>query len=339
MKSNKFAPIYLVILLALPLTVLPLATPVDSLQISQDVILTDLEVKAHLGQNCTTLVLINANVTNVGATDLSHVDIRIDVRSISLTESKVDGVPVAAEIVEGDRYLIIRSHLQTALTPSESVDLSITFATDRMQERMSQDTIGGFCINHFIFYLRPLNEVRNLTFHALLPAHASLELGVSAPLFPDPVGNYTDGSRLVFFWEASVLYPGQEIAFIVKYQLPLGLIQDESAATDVTMPNLFALGLLSAFLGGVAALAIERTPNAVRKMRAGSETRLSVVSRQEEQVLSLLKRKGGSCPQREIYEELDLSQSAASMILNALEERGLIKRFREGRENLVHILE
>ncbi|MFW9799035.1 MAG: helix-turn-helix transcriptional regulator [Candidatus Thorarchaeota archaeon] len=40
--------------------------------------------------------------------------------------------------------------------------------------------------------------------------------------------------------------------------------------------------------------------------------------------------------QREIYEELNLSQSTASMLLNSLEERGLIRRFREGRENVVH---
>ncbi|TFG07721.1 MarR family transcriptional regulator, partial [Candidatus Thorarchaeota archaeon] len=254
------------------------------------------------------------------------------------TESAVDGVPVTVELVEGDRFLIIRSHLQTALAPNASIQLSLDFTTDRMQERMSQDTVGGFCVNHFIFYLRPLNEARNLTFHALLPAHASLETGVSAPLFPDPMGNYTDGSRLVFFWETPVLFPGQEIAFIVKYQLPLGLIQDE-AATHTTTPNLLVIGLLSALLGAIAILVIERTPDAIRILKAGHETKLSVVSRQEEQVLTLLKKKGGSCLQREIYEELDLSQSAASMILNTLEERGLIKRFREGRENVVHFLE
>ena len=63
------------------------------------------------------------------------------------------------------------------------------------------------------------------------------------------------------------------------------------------------------------------------------------LSKQEEQVLTFLSKKGGSSPQREIYEELDMSQSLASTILTSLEERKLIRRFREGRENMVHIME
>ena len=63
------------------------------------------------------------------------------------------------------------------------------------------------------------------------------------------------------------------------------------------------------------------------------------LSKQEEQVLNFLAKKGGSSPQREIYEELDISQSLASTILTSLEERKLIRRFREGRENIVHLME
>ena len=63
------------------------------------------------------------------------------------------------------------------------------------------------------------------------------------------------------------------------------------------------------------------------------------LSKHEEEILGFLTKKGGSCPQREIYEELDMSQSLASTILTSLEERKLIRRFREGRENMVHIME
>lgn len=63
------------------------------------------------------------------------------------------------------------------------------------------------------------------------------------------------------------------------------------------------------------------------------------ISTQEQEILDLLSVRGGSCPQREIYENLDMSQSMASMMLTSLESRGLIKRLRSGRENIVHIME
>ncbi len=62
-------------------------------------------------------------------------------------------------------------------------------------------------------------------------------------------------------------------------------------------------------------------------------------SKHEREVVQLLSGKGGSCLQREIYENLDMSQSMVSMLLTGLEERGLIRRLREGRENIVHLVE
>jgi uncharacterized membrane protein len=34
-----------------------------------------------------------------------------------------------------------------------------------------------------------------------------------------------------------------------------------------------------------------------------------------------------------------MSQAKVSLILNNLEERGLVRRFKEGRENMVHLME
>ncbi|RLI55794.1 MAG: hypothetical protein DRO87_02425 [Candidatus Thorarchaeota archaeon] len=56
-------------------------------------------------------------------------------------------------------------------------------------------------------------------------------------------------------------------------------------------------------------------------------------------MLTLVAQNGGSCPQREIYEALDMFQSMASMILTSLEQRGVIRRMKKGRENIVHIME
>jgi len=53
----------------------------------------------------------------------------------------------------------------------------------------------------------------------------------------------------------------------------------------------------------------------------------------------LLTRKGGLCSQRDIYDDLGMSQSLASMVLTGLEQRGVVRRFREGRKNVVHLID
>ncbi|MFX1369960.1 MAG: helix-turn-helix transcriptional regulator [Promethearchaeota archaeon] len=335
MKSRKTTTTLIIAILTI-VSLVFLSTPqVHALQESQEILLTDMNLKAELGQNCTTIVSIEANVTNIGVSSLDYIDLRIDIRTLNLIRSVVNGTSTNTDLITGDRFIIARVNLPTPLAVDESAGVSLKLSTDQLQEQMTQDMDGILCVNHFIFYLRPLDEIQNLIVQLLLPAHANLETGASAPLFPKPSANFTDGNRIGFIWQTPVLHPGQELAFIVKYQLPTGLLNQ---AEEMEL-NLALVGILAAMGGAVAALVFERTPAAIRKLRATGETKLSVVSRQEDQVLALLKKKGGSCLQRDVYEELNLSQSAASMILNTLEERGLIKRFREGRENVIHIIE
>ncbi|MFX1416823.1 MAG: helix-turn-helix transcriptional regulator, partial [Promethearchaeota archaeon] len=203
--------------------------------------------------------------------------------------------------------------------------------TNTLQQRAGESATDSDCVNHFIYYIRPLNEIQNLTFSTALPPHATLEADAAAPLFPLPTSNHTDGIRLVFTWESSILYPGQESAFIVKYQIPTGLLEAQTANTYLPL----FLGL-AAIGGAITVLAIERLPKLIQLLADRKMRTIRVVSNQEQDVLLLLEQKGGSCLQREIYEELNMSQSMTSMLLNSLEERGLIKRFRDGRENVVH---
>jgi uncharacterized membrane protein len=192
-------------------------------------------------------------------------------------------------------------------------------------------------LSHLIYYIRPINEIQNLTFTAILPAHAVLQTDVSASLFPSPSSNYTDGQSSIFVWLSELLLPGQEVAYIVKYQIPSAIMQTDPAQPSLTQLN--PLGVLFVIIGGVSVLFVERIPVVIRRFKTRTVLTPIRLSKQEEDILLFLSKKGGSCPQREIYEELDMSQSLASTILTSLEERKLIRRFREGRENMVHILE
>ncbi|MFX1331925.1 MAG: helix-turn-helix transcriptional regulator [Promethearchaeota archaeon] len=327
-KTFTLATIFLVMLIVI-------GPPIPVQGQTQQFSLSNMVIDAILNQNCTTSISIEADIVNDGLVDLSFIDLRLDIRSLNLTSSVLGGSHAEAVLAPEERYTVVRVSSASLIPFNSTSHLSLTLTTDELQQRQDPTPTGPLCTNHFIYYIRPLNEIQGLTFRTHLPAHATLEADAPAPLFPIPTSNFTDGNRIVFTWETPTLLPGNEQAFIVKYQLPTGLLQTESS--DPVNPFLFSgLGVA---IGAVAALLIERLPAALRLLRTRRESTISVVSSQEQQVLSLLDKKGGSCLQREIYEELNMSQSMASMLLNSLEERGLIKRFRDGRENVVHKME
>ncbi|MFQ5831266.1 MAG: helix-turn-helix transcriptional regulator [Candidatus Thorarchaeota archaeon] len=331
MGPKRTRTIIIVTGLALPAILLGFAIPVQGQPVSQQLTLRNMRIEAQLGLNGTTYISVETEVFNNGSVPLDYFDLRIDIRSMGILESLLDSNNVDTTLVEEDRYTLLRVFTASPLLPNESIRLSVSTVTDTLQQRAGEIMTEPEYVDHFIYYLRPLNEIHNLTFTALLPPHATLEEGAAAPLFPLPNRNYTDGIRLAFAWETEVLYPGQELAFIVKYQAPIGLIQTQIA--DGSLPIFMAA---AAVAGALIVLTLERLPSVVQSFRSRTGRTVRVVSSQEQHVLSLLDRKGGSCLQREVYEELDMSQSMASMLLNSLEERGLIKRFREGRENVVH---
>ncbi|MFW9887410.1 MAG: helix-turn-helix transcriptional regulator [Candidatus Thorarchaeota archaeon] len=312
-----------------------IGAPIPVLGQTQQFILSNMVIDATLNQNCTTSISIEADVVNDGLADLSFIELRLDIRSLNVTSSVLGGGHAEIVLAPEERYTVVRVSSASLIPFNSTSHLSLTLTTDELQQRQDLTPTGPLCTNHFIYYIRPLNEIQGLIFRTHLPPHATLEADTPAPLFPIPTSNFTDGNRIVFIWETATLLPGQEQAFIVKYQLPTGLLQTESS-DPVSLFLFLGIGVA---VGAVSALLIERLPTALRLLRTKRESTISVVSSQEQQVLSVLDRKGGSCLQREIYEELNMSQSMASMLLNSLEERGLIKRFRDGRENVVHKME
>jgi uncharacterized membrane protein len=190
-------------------------------------------------------------------------------------------------------------------------------------------------LSHLIYYFRPLSQINNLSFAAVLPSHAVLQTESTAPLFPEPTTNHTDGTGLAFVWYTSQLLPGQEIVYIVKYKMPASLLQTTASGGT----NMFLIAGAAALAGGAFVLFLLQVPKIVKEMRTAKAIKDSNLSDDEQSILEFIAKRGGSCPQREIYEGLDISQSMASMVLTSLEQRGVIKRLKSGRENVVHILE
>ena len=304
---------------------------------NQNILMTNMDIKAKLGYDCGTSLIVQSEVWNVGAISYDFFDIRIDVRSLNVSSASLDGTAVQTTVIPESNYMVVRLYPVTPMAVGTSFTLHLNLTTQCLQEQIGLSEDQSMYLNHLIYYIRPFNEIQNLTFTAILPAHAVLQSGVSAPLFPSPSSNYTDGQSSVFVWFSGQLLPGQEVAYIVKYEIPAAIMQ--TVPVQASLTQLIPFGLLFLFIGAVAVLFVERIPLIIKRFKTRTVITPVRLSKQEENILSFLTKRGGSCPQREIYEELDMSQSLASTILTSLEERKLIRRFREGRENMVHIME
>lgn len=298
-----------------------------------DIVMTDVEIDVILNRNGTSRIHFSANINNTGTSDINVFSIRIELRSLALMEVLIDGIASNASIIEEDRYTRIQVEPAFQLDVATSVALSMTMTSDALQQQVGVCEERGLCLENMIYYVRPLNEFHNVRFSVTLPQHAVLDTE-SPPLFPNPTSNHTDGLGLVFVWEIEEIHPGQERVFIVKYGMPM-----TSAAIIDDGTNDFLIIMIAILGGAIGVIIIERVPNVIRTLRAPRIVSDVGVTDHESEILKYLSKKGGASLQRDIYRDLDMSQSLASMILSGLEQRGMIKRFRDGRENVVHLVE
>ncbi|MGY5873558.1 MAG: MarR family transcriptional regulator [Candidatus Thorarchaeota archaeon] len=318
------------------LSLLSIPVPIDAQTDSQELLMTNMKIHAELGIDCDTIILLETEFTNIASVEISSFDLRVDVRGLQINAATINGSSVETTVSSIDNFVVVSIFPNTTIPAGAHGTFFLNFTTKCIQERIGLNSDESMYDSQLIYYIRSLNEIRNLTFSASLPQHAILDQEAASPLYPSPTANHTDGIKPIYMWHIETLLPGQEVVYIIKYQMPAALI-DITPATITSSP-IFII-IISAVLAGLAVLSIERIPGWIKRLNSRELIVSGKISSQEQEILDLLNVRGGSCPQREIYEELDMSQSMTSMMLTSLEGRGLIRRLRSGRENIVHIME
>jgi len=313
------------------MTVVPVQGNATIAQTS-DILLDPIYITAAMDDNGLTTITFEARMVNIGASPVDSLSIRVDSLETIVTLVKVNGTSTSTIVNDQDRYTEVIVDLDLSLETNESVWVEVGMLASDFQSDLVLSSNPTKYVSDFIFYIRPLTSLANFTFTAILPDEATLSQESVVPLYPDTTANYTDGTSLTFVWFTPSLHPGQERVFIVKYQLP----NYDSAPVE----SFFTQAIVIAFLG--IAIGVGLTyfgPKIVTRIRAIGKVKFVGVTSEEEEVLEVIRQKGGSCPQKDLYTEFDMSQAKVSLILNNLEERGLVRRLREGRENVVHIME
>jgi hypothetical protein len=296
------------------------------------VILDPVELKVVMAQDGFTTLTLRARATNLGSASIASLSFRIDSLDVELLSSYANDTSTTSSIVLHDRYSEVIVSLPSPIEENESVWIDLDLQAGDLQSEPILGLDSTRYYADFIFYIRPMTEIANFTFTAVLPQDALLSRESVVPLFPAADSNYTDGASLAFVWFTDSLQIGQERVFIVKYQYanlipgPLG--------------SFFVESIVIAVLGVICGIVITLGgPKLYSRIKRIGTVKFVGVTSEEEEVLDVIRQKGGSCPQKDLYTEFDMSQAKVSLILNNLEERGLVRRFREGRENVVHIME
>jgi len=318
------------------LSLFTISNPIVAQSDTQRLLMTNMDIRADLGIDCDTNVLLRTEFTNIGSVNIDTFDIRVDVRGLQVNDATINGSSVDTSVNSKDNFVIVTIFPNTTIPIDGFGVLFLNFTTMCLQERIGLNADNSMYDSQLIYYIRSLNEIQNLTFSAALPQHSIINQDAASPLYPSPTTNHTDGSKPIYVWSLDSLLPGQEVVYIVKYQIPAALIDTDS---EVISTNPVFIVIISAVLAGLAVLVIERVPAWLKRLSSRELIVSGKISNQEQEILDLLNARGGSCPQRDISEKLDMSQSMTSMMLSSLEERGLIRRLRSGRENIVHIME
>ncbi|MHA1965470.1 MAG: DUF7343 domain-containing protein [Candidatus Thorarchaeota archaeon] len=299
---------------------------------SDDIHHDQMRTTAVIHANGSTSIIIDTKVTNIGSTPISSVEIRIDSLALIVTSSVSGSENTEFTMTTMDRHTMITIQLKNDLNINESEWIHLELQSYDIQSNLELDESANFKHGSLVYYVRPHVPVTNYTFVAMLPAHASMSHKSSVPLFPEADTNFTDGQRIAFKWFVSKLQPGQERAFIVRYQV----IENSDSVTGVSFIVFGLVGFVGVLLGlGVAILG----PKLNSRIRRFGDVQYAGITHEEKIILETLQMKGGSCSQKELHGDLDISESKLSLLLSGLEEKGLVKRFREGRSNIVHKME
>ncbi len=330
MRSKTLA---LTVFVIASLLILPIQGEFVTAQ-STGLIMDPIDIKATMAMDGTTTIEVRARTINKGLGAVESLSFRIDSLNVFVITSLVNNTVSISNAIPHERYTEIAISLPQPLDVNESVWIDLQLqATDLQSEPVEGSGLDLTRIrSDFIFYIRPLIEYANFTFTAVLPQDAMLSRESVVPLFPEANSNYTDGATLAFVWFTQSLQPGQEKVFIVKYQVPT----DTTGPLQSTILESIIIAVLGVALGIILTLV---GPKLLARIRRIGKVRFVGVTTEEEEVLEVIRAKGGSCPQKDLYTEFEMSQAKVSLILNNLEERGLVRRFREGRENVVHIME
>jgi len=148
-----------------------------------------------------------------------------------------------------------------------------------------------------------------------------------------PTPNERDDSTQTLQWLGTQFFVGAQPSIILK-------AQDQAANSG--LPLYLLIGSVSAIAAAAVVLGWFFLVNRRRKQNSEELAVAStavLLETEEEKVLKVLRSNGGSAYQSAITEQCRFSKAKTSQLLSALEAKGVVQRYKKGRDKIVNLKE
>lgn len=164
-------------------------------------------------------------------------------------------------------------------------------------------------------------DSKSVRVRVILPEGIVLAKDLENSAFPYPTNVGSDGKRIFLEWVKNDVREGEDFSFFVLYKTGL---------------RISYLGyIISAVIVAVVVFWFVLARKRKKKVKKKKHKFTDHLKEEEEQIISILKRKGGECEQGTLVVVSDFSKAKMSRILKELEERKIIKKISKGKKNIV----
>jgi uncharacterized membrane protein len=228
-------------------------------------------------------------------------------------------------------------------------DTSLQMATTISQETQSKTTKYEFIWLNFTvpqnnqLYLGDVFSNSNL-FNNLY-GEGTLQIVYPANYFVQkvlPSPNYYLNTSLIMTWIRTQDFVNGKpsILFALASTLP-SPNQNTSPITEqyYVFIGLGTVGLVVAFLGSVLLVKHRKARAKVELSKVGTSAKASLFETEEDKVLKLVRTNSGGMFQSAITEQCRFSKAKTSQLLSSLEQKGIVRRYKRGRDKIVTIVD
>ena len=143
----------------------------------------------------------------------------------------------------------------------------------------------------------------------------------TASIYPRPDRVESDGQNLIFIWHLDSVKAGEtfQLVLLIKKRVPF-------------LIYLLIISLVSLVVS-LYLYSKKKHPIIIRKV----DKVTSHLKEDEEQIINVLKKRGGVCEQGTLRVITGMSKSNLSRIIKELEERRIIKKIKKGKRNIISL--
>ena len=192
--------------------------------------------------------------------------------------------------------------------------------------------------NNFLIDLSLIEDTKRLTVTLISDEEQLLEKPIeyetmsSNAIFPKPTTVTSDGRRLYIIWERQNVKVKDILSFFVIFEKKTG-----SIFLILSIVIMIMLALILFFY--LRKPKIKTKVRVIKKVKQVKTPIEKYLKEDEEQIVNILKQRGGQCEQGTLVVVTGFSKAKLSSLIKELEERNIVYKEQKGKKNVIYLKE